>query len=566
MKFLLYSIATLLTFISLQGQPIDETMLEQIVNNRSEKNSPANEAWLTNTFIKADSATRVALLNFFDARCNSNSPYTAARSLLWKAIIIYRPPFNKNDPYLIMEQAIGRAVESGDDFLMLECITIYADHCRATGKTETALFYYLKAAELMEKTGVGNFNNKKNAVLAGIGILYFNMQEYALAITYIKLGIDASRNAGNTSNLNTIGLCYQRMARYDSSIYWYSKANLAAIKQANSLWQGIISGNIGAIYFEQHKDEQALPLLWKDYNTTLKYEPNNAGNTLHRIALIYLRKSNMDSALLLARRSLQIVSAGKPLNPLFIMNAHKAMSEIFKKNNLTDSAFYYGDIYHHINDSINQAIARNRLDVVQIKLDFEKTANRINTLLTEKKTEKVRRNLLLAGFVLLLATTWLLFRWQQQKNLAMQQSLLYKKQMADAAVHNAKKQLEEFTQNILSKNELIEKLQLQLLQQNAQVNEELLNQSILTETDWLQFKDMFDKANPGFIQQLQKTAPGITNAELRFATLVKLNMGNKHIATMLGIGTDAVRKTKSRLRQRLQINAEQELEDFIKNV
>jgi len=38
------------------------------------------------------------------------------------------------------------------------------------------------------------------------------------------------------------------------------------------------------------------------------------------------------------------------------------------------------------------------------------------------------------------------------------------------------------------------------------------------------------------------------------------------MASMLGIGTDAVRKTKSRLRQRLQLDAETELDDFIKSI
>lgn len=112
----------------------------------------------------------------------------------------------------------------------------------------------------------------------------------------------------------------------------------------------------------------------------------------------------------------------------------------------------------------------------------------------------------------------------------------------------------------------MKKLQQQLLLQNVEINEELLNQSILTENDWLRFKDMFDKANPGFIEQLKSIAPDISAAEIRFAALTRLNLGNKHMAAMLGIGTDAVRKTKSRLRVRLQLPAETELENFIKSI
>ena len=134
-------------------------------------------------------------------------------------------------------------------------------------------------------------------------------------------------------------------------------------------------------------------------------------------------------------------------------------------------------------------------------------------------------------------------------------------------IKNARQQLDEFTRNTIDKNEMIEKLQLQLQQQNMQVNEGLQNQSILTESDWLRFKDMFEKANPGFIQRLQKAAPGITTAEIRYAALISLNLGSKHIASMLGIGTDAVRKTRQRLRQRLNIATDENaLEEFIKNI
>jgi hypothetical protein len=58
-------------------------------------------------------------------------------------------------------------------------------------------------------------------------------------------------------------------------------------------------------------------------------------------------------------------------------------------------------------------------------------------------------------------------------------------------------------------------------------------------------------------------APGITPAELRLAALLQLKLETKNIAAMQGISTDAVRKSKSRLRQRLNITLEDGLEEFI---
>jgi len=144
--------------------------------------------------------------------------------------------------------------------------------------------------------------------------------------------------------------------------------------------------------------------------------------------------------------------------------------------------------------------------------------------------------------------------------------LQHQKEKMETEVENATQQLDKFTQHLVDKNMLIENLQQQLLQQNLQVNEELQQQKILTENDWLRFKEMFEKANPGFMAELQAAAPGITTAEIRLAALIRLNLGNKHMASMLGIGADAVRKTKSRLRQRLQITLEDGLEEYIKSI
>jgi len=508
-----------------------------------------------------------ALLHFYTTNANSNNLYTAVRCLLWQGIINLRPPFrNTEKAFECMQQAIRRAVESGDEYLMISCFEVYALDCMSTGKPETALFYFLKSGEIRNRVGDQYLLTNNAGFYGQLGDLLYKMQEYRDAIKFIRLMLDDERTPAvyHARNMNTIGLAYQHMGKQDSALYWYDKALAAAGN--DTVWQGIISGNIGASYFEEKKFDRALPLLWKDYTATLSKEPRSAGNTLHRIALIYLEKNKPDSALKLARKSYALVTASWPYNAGYIKNASYALSRIFKQLGNADSAFLYGDKYHYINDSLNRVLATNRADVVQAKLDFEKLSGDINILLSEKKAEKTRRNFLLAGIVLVLATAWFYSRWQRQQYQNRQQELLHQQQMTEAAMNNAKEKLEAFTRHLIEKNQLIETLQSQLLQQHQDVNEELQNQSILTENDWLRFKEMFEKANPGFIGLLQTAAPDITTAELRLAALLRLNLGNKHIASMLGIGTDAVRKTKSRLRQRLQITLEDGLEEYIKGI
>jgi DNA-binding CsgD family transcriptional regulator len=568
MKVLCCFAVIILLLAKAAAQPVDEARLQQMVSNKNKEVYGINDSVFIITHHYSDSATRVKWFHFFDSQNSSADLHTSARSLAWNAVVLSKPPFNKPDVSDLMLQAIVKAVQSSDDYLLVSCLENYAYYCRENNKPEIALFYFLKAAELRTRLNDRYIFFKNKTAYGVVGETLYNMQEYKQAIDYLKLSasLPVQHKRQHTSFLNTLALCYQRLQQYDSALYWYSESLASAKKFNDSTWQGIVNGNIGAVYFEQKQDKKALPLLWYDYNKTINTEPNSAGNTLHRIALIYLRQNKTDSALLLARRSLQMVSYYSPANKNYIRNAYRAIGEIYRHRKNTDSAFYYADIYHRLNDSINQAVARNRTDVVQTRLEFEKTTGNINTLLREKQTEKTWRYILIALLLLTAAAAWFYIRWQRQQNINRQQKLLHAKQMAEAEANNAREQLNTFTQSIISKNDLIERLQLQLHQQNTNLHEDLFNQSILTENDWLRFRDMFEKANPWFIKKLQQLAPDITTAELRLAALLKLNMGNKHIASILGVSTDAVRKTKSRLRQRLQITVDDDLEDFIRSI
>jgi DNA-binding CsgD family transcriptional regulator len=124
------------------------------------------------------------------------------------------------------------------------------------------------------------------------------------------------------------------------------------------------------------------------------------------------------------------------------------------------------------------------------------------------------------------------------------------------------------TENIIEKTELIEKLSRQLShkEQNSEQHQlinEITHQTILTEEDWENFKNLFEKIYPGFFLNLKEKARDITIAEQRMAALTRLNLTARQMATMLGISVDSVHKSRQRLRQRLHIPVEVNLEESV---
>jgi hypothetical protein len=135
-------------------------------------------------------------------------------------------------------------------------------------------------------------------------------------------------------------------------------------------------------------------------------------------------------------------------------------------------------------------------------------------------------------------------------------------------VASAKEQLKMFTENLVEKTNLIEKLESQAKGKQATSEQqaiisELSRQTILTEEDWNKFRSLFEKIYPGFFVNLREKVSDITIAELRMAALTRLHLSTNQIASILGISANSVYKTKQRLRQRLDIDPETDIEEAI---
>ena len=134
-----------------------------------------------------------------------------------------------------------------------------------------------------------------------------------------------------------------------------------------------------------------------------------------------------------------------------------------------------------------------------------------------------------------------------------------------------KQQMEMFTQNIIEKTRMIEKLEEQMLESSTPARQQetiavLSNLTILTEEDWDKFKLLFEKIYPMFFQRLKTATPDITVAEQRMAALIRLKLTARQMASMQGISPDSVHKTRQRLRYRLSVSNETNLENFLGHV
>ncbi len=151
------------------------------------------------------------------------------------------------------------------------------------------------------------------------------------------------------------------------------------------------------------------------------------------------------------------------------------------------------------------------------------------------------------------------------------------KELTDSQLENArlilrqkKLELSHFAQQIIYKNNLINQLETDIesradvVSNNNQLEkiELLRQQTILTKEDWNKFKDVFSEVYPSFIDNVNEKFTKLTPAELRMFMLLKLLLSKQQIAGVLGISAESVRKAQYRLKKKLKLSHNEDLETF----
>jgi len=465
--------------------------------------------------------------------------------------------------------AMDQAYTSEDDHLIAQVSSWYGNSMTHFGEIGLAVMYEMNGIDLSEKVSE-NISPYDYQFLAEI---LYRVREYNSSIKYARKAADAWRNSRTiyqtyiVSCINTMALGYHRQNEYDSALLYYNQALALAKEAGSSVWVGIVTGNMAQIYYAQKKYDTAYPVFINDYKTSKDsgyYD--NAANSLQWAARTSLALGNKAAALKEVREAFELLRLWH--DPSYLRNTYYTATQVFKEMGNYDSAFYYNNLYSSLNDSLEKVVSRSSTDIAKARLNDEAGKYRIQTLNREKKAQLVLRNMIIAGIVLLFLSVLLILNRRSLKTKMKMEKMEQEKLLMEQEAASARDQLRMFTQNIIEKTNLIEKLEIQVKgkevsSEQHSIISELSQQTILTEQDWYKFKSLFDKIYPGFFVNLKDKFPDITVAEQRMAALTRLHLTTRQIASMLGISLDSVHKSRQRLRQRFQIGAETNLDELV---
>lgn len=146
----------------------------------------------------------------------------------------------------------------------------------------------------------------------------------------------------------------------------------------------------------------------------------------------------------------------------------------------------------------------------------------------------------------------------------LEDKLLHKtKDLTDFGVELARKK--ESTNNTYQK---LLKLKNTIQAESAELNDLIIYVKSLTKIDneLKVFHQNVDKVNHEFISSLKKSYPVLTDNELHLASLLRLKLSTKEIASIKNITPDSVKVLRYRLRKKLNLPKNSSLSDFLNSL
>jgi tetratricopeptide (TPR) repeat protein len=428
-----------------------------------------------------------------------------------------------------------------------------------------------KALEFLEMALEHDFNNgmesRMSVRLSNISKVYLAMKRYDDAIDHLKRALAIDRRHNNVSReairLQGLGLAYGFLGRNGDALVYFNEALGIYVKlQLDYKIAGLLI-QMGEIYLNDGQEAEAV----KSYEEGLKLAQQ-----------LRLRPEEMDA-----------------VNRLY---------DYYKARGRFAEALYFLENFKSLQDSMFSEKSAQLIHDFEVKYETEKERKENQLLLKENEIRKRTHRFSMAAISFLVILSVISF-WAfalKRKSLAQSKELFASekelsrlkiesvenqnthlremlfaeeeiKKLQIRSLEQQKQELTTATMLIANKNEVFEKLK--KLAEQIKTNGDNSNQDqareIISEIDrqtdlsdqWEQFKIHFESIHRSFFENLRNVNGCLTQNDLQLCAYIKLNLSTKEISRLMNITPESVNTHRYRLRKKLQLPAEQTLDELV---
>lgn len=474
-----------------------------------------------------------------------------------------------------------------DSSSLCDLLLRYGNTYNSTGEHDEAIAQYLRSIPACEAAGntlfVG-FNYESIAIVHDKQGDYPIAESYFLKAKEVFAGLkDRLAYAGL---LNNMGIFYKNTRQYDKSILSYQEA-LGIFDSVNfDRGRMACNTNLGILFTTQSAFAQGLAYSQRGLELARKMNNRESqGDNLNHMARAQLGLGQVSQALIHAREAQKLAYEVESLEKQ--RDANLTLSEVYQALGRYDEALGAYQAHVTAKDSLYDLDKARELNELRTRYETEKKDAEIALLAKNAEIDQIKKTRLWLGLTLsiLLGSLLIFIQWQRRKN---EQRVLQKeKELAEEKSRHAELEQMRLSRELDLKNQALTAKVLQLARKNEflhQLEKEvqalssraddtaakeghalsrLIRQDIQTETDWDDFLASFREVHSEFMSTIQASYSGLSKTDLKLACLMKMNLSSKEIASALNISFEGVKKARYRLRKKLDLDSDHNLQEFL---
>ena len=463
-----------------------------------------------------------------------------------------------------------------------------------------AINYYLKARDYFEEK-----NDPVNLPVTynGLGILYFEMGDFENSISNFNKSFDIYKISGDNRGM---AVFYGNMG----NVYMIKEDFVKAKKYQEQCLESftnlkdtvnVVSTMINLSNIESSLKNFDSSLTMLNEALVLSEKINNI-RLKERIFLNYGIVYSETNELTKAKNYLEDqIQLTKSLNfPRGKLDALQQLAAIAKAENKYKEYADYTSSYYKLKDSVYGSEIKQKIEELKWTNEFEKSELEKNLLRSKYDIEKERGNYLTFSIVftvlislLIIGIVWLFYNGNKKtlkiskfENEKLQEGIMREqinneKEKAENELLKLKSQQQELELDL--KNREITSISVQLIAKNklmieiadllerskkskADIESDLksiLYQNQNQEKDWEQFREVFERVHPDFFEKIKTAYPQLSNTDIRICAYIKIGMSLHEVSNLLNITMQSLHTSRYRIRKKLNLDSEQNLDDFV---
>lgn len=411
-----------------------------------------------------------------------------------------------------------------------------------------------------------DFHDSEVKAIVNLGVMHENRREYVQMRDQMILAWNLAKEYGLQNEMLLArfnqAVAENQLNNFGQAITCFEEILPLYESQNNQYGTAYCLANLSTGYLEIRQYERAMACARRSETIRMRLNDQPGLSRLQLImGRIYMETMRFDSAEVCFNKGIKMASANGQ-TPL-LTEGYEWLSKLYFREKNYENAYNAHRTHQIWHDSVYQ---KNKDERLQQQFNLFKVTY-LDSLAVSRNAELgniTREKSLLWLLLVLLVPGLTILGWRYWNS-----RVFHHPGNSESAYSHKVKELE--TSNTTLEKELVmlqaEKRRLECesepVERDLDILRAVARNSGNWENYWSEFLSRFSGVYPHFFDALNERYPGLTQNELRFCALMKINLSLLDTANALNISPESVRKARYRLYKKMELESDQDLAEMM---